>query len=476
MRMRWLAVSASCTLLLASCAQHPAVLEQIRARGKLRVVTVNSPTSYYLGAHGPQGLEFRLASAFAERLGVQLELEPVLDEAAMRAALAQDRADLAAAQISADAPWRRVGLATASYGEISQLVVQARSKPHARDITALCGTRVVVRAGSPQLKLLRAIQSDGVSHLSWNLQSSDQPDPLKLVDTGAADYAVVDANEFAFAQHLYPDVTVAFALPDPRPVQWMVRADGADLLDAANRFFLAAAQSGALARIEHEAAIDESSAFDYEDAHRFQFDILTRLPELQALFQEAAEATGLDWRLLAALSYQESKWQMQASSSDGAQGIMMLTSDAADAVGVVHRDDLIENIFGGAKYLAQVIATIPKHVAEPDRTWLALAAYNVGYGHLEDARVLTQKFGKNPDSWEDVRAQLPLLAQAQWYGHLKRGYARGWEPAKFVQQVRQYLAVLEWFDATPPALRAPQRVIRAALAAPLPAPPPPRYD
>jgi membrane-bound lytic murein transglycosylase F len=113
-----------------------------------------------------------------------------------------------------------------------------------------------------------------------------------------------------------------------------------------------------------------------------------------------------------------------------------------------HRADQWQNILGGAKYLAQVVATIPNRIGEPDRTWLALAAYNVGYGHLEDARVLAQMRGKDPDSWNDVRAQLPLLADEKWYSRVKRGYARGWEPAGFVEQVRQYLAVLEWTGTT----------------------------
>jgi membrane-bound lytic murein transglycosylase F len=196
---------------------------------------------------------------------------------------------------------------------------------------------------------------------------------------------------------------------------------------------------------------------------RFRHDVATLLPGLQSLFQQAAVLTGLDWRLLAAVGYQESKWQMQAVSSDGARGIMMLTSVAASRIGVADRDNLSQNILGGARYLAEVIRTIPRHVPEPDRTWFALAAYNVGYGHLEDARVLTQKLGKNPDSWLDVREQLPMLAEPDVYALARRGYARGAEPAHFVEQVRQYLAVLEWFDATPLALRAPQQVLRAAL-------------
>jgi membrane-bound lytic murein transglycosylase F len=466
--VRRLLLGASCALLLASCAQPPhlSALAQVRARGTLRVVTLNAPTSYYLGANGPQGFEFRLANALAQRLGVKLEVEAVLDAAAMRAALLQNRADLAAAQISPELPWRRIGLLTHSYGQIEQLVVQLRGRSHPRDVTELVGKRIVVRAESAQLAQLREIQHSGVPGIAWITEPGTSSDLLAQLESGRADYAIVDANEFAFTQHLYPDATVAFALPDTRALQWVVRADGPDLLEAINRFFAGAAESGELASIGREAQV-ESSRFDYDDAHRFRFDIATRLPQLQALFQQAAQLTGVDWRLIAAVGYQESKWEMEALSGNGARGIMMLTSEAADTVGVKNRDALSENILGGARYLAHVLATIPKHVPEPDRTWLALAAYNVGYGHLEDARVLTQKLGKNPDSWDDVRTQLPLLADEQWYLNLKRGYARGSEPAQFVQQVRRYLSVLEWLDASPMSMRPSQQVIRSALAAPV---------
>ncbi len=468
-----LIAAAVAALLLASCAQPQSALQQIRQRGQLRVVTLNAPTSYYLGAHGPQGFEYRLASAFAQQLQVALVVEPVADSAAMRAALKHGRADIAAAQISADAQWLHVGLPTADYGQIAQLVVAARGKPRARDVTGLLDARVVVRADSPQLQLLHSIRSNGVPNLSWTVLGATQADPLELVSSGAADYAVVDANEFEFAQHLYPEARVAFELPDARAVQWIVRAGATDLLAAADGFFAAAKAAGLMARIEQDAG-RESREFDYEDAHRFQADIATRLPELQGLFEQAARQTGLDWRLLAAVGYQESKWQMQAATSEGALGVMMLTIDAASAVGVTDRTDLWQNILGGAQYLAQVIDTIPDRISEPDRTWLALAAYNVGYGHLEDARVLTQMRGGNPDLWRDVREQLPLLAQEQWYQRVKRGYARGWEPARFVEQVRQYLAVLEWQGTA--TVARDQRASAAVLTPLFAAPELPRYE
>jgi membrane-bound lytic murein transglycosylase F len=437
---------AAAALLLAACSRPNSSMEQIRARGQLRVVTLNAPTSYYLGAHGPQGFEYRLAAAFARELGVNLVMQSVPDAAAMRSALAHGRADLAAAQISPDEAWRDMGLTTTPYEEIPELVVQPRGRPQIHTLAALGHTRIVVLKDSPQQTLLETLRSQGMSELRWTALPADQNDPLELIGSGGADYAVLDSSEFAFAQHLHPEFTVAFSLPNPRPVQWVVPYGADGLLQAANQFISQARTSGELARIESDAR-NESGDFDYESAHHFQSDIVSRLPALQSLFEEAAQSTGLDWRLLAAVGYQESKWQGDAASADGARGIMMLTSDTATSVGVDDRANLRMNILGGARYLAQVIDTIPKRVAEPDRTWLALAAYNVGYGHLEDARVLAQSHGKNPDSWADVRTQLPLLAEERWYLRAKRGYARGWEPARFVEQVRQYLAVLEWIDA-----------------------------
>jgi membrane-bound lytic murein transglycosylase F len=182
----------------------------------------------------------------------------------------------------------------------------------------------------------------------------------------------------------------------------------------------------------------------YEDTRQFHADIDARLPQYRALFEEASQATGIDWRLLAAIGYQESKWDPDAQSSMGASGMMMLTSNTADYLGVADRSDARESILAGARYFQEVREKVPAHIPEPDRTWLAIAAYNVGYGHVEDARRLAQMRGKNPDSWLDVREQLPLLADETWYERLKHGFARGAEPAQFVDRIQRFLKLLEW--------------------------------
>ena len=442
--MRVTVMALALAIAMPGCEPGSTGLAQLRARGELRVATLNQPTTYYLGAHGPQGFEYRLARAFADSLGLQLIIEPARDRVRLRELLAEGRADIAAAQLTADDNWKRVGLATATYQEIQQLVVQRRGRPPSHNIAALNGARVVVRADSPQLQLLRDLRASGATYLAWTELPREQADPLDWLSSGDADFAIVDRNEFEFARHLYPEVAVAFTLPDPRPVQWLVRRSELELRDAVNRFFVSARNSGLLHRLASDAEA-EAGGFEYLEARRFQDDIGTRLPELRAWFEQAAAAHSLDWRLLAAIGYQESHWSDQATSADGAAGIMMLTSETAREMGVVDRSNTMQNIAGGAAYLAQVLRKIPEHVPEPDRTWLALAAYNVGFGHLEDARILAQTQGKNPDSWVDVSQYLPWLAQERWYSQAKRGYARGWEPVRFVEQVRSFLAVLEWY-------------------------------
>jgi membrane-bound lytic murein transglycosylase F len=178
-------------------------------------------------------------------------------------------------------------------------------------------------------------------------------------------------------------------------------------------------------------------------AHDFHLHIETRLPHLRAPFEAAARETGLSWRMLAALGYQESRWRPAAVSPRGAQGVMMLMPLTARKMGVSNVFSPDENIRAGARYLLHMRDRIPKRIRDPDRTWLAIAAYNVGIGHLEDARIITQMRKKNPDRWADVRAHLPHLSDPRWYKRVKRGYANGRETVQFVERVSQFHAILE---------------------------------
>jgi membrane-bound lytic murein transglycosylase F len=195
----------------------------------------------------------------------------------------------------------------------------------------------------------------------------------------------------------------------------------------------------------------------------FHKHIDTRLPHLRAPFEAAARETGIGWRMLAALAYQESRWRPAAVSPRGAQGVMMLMPVTAKKMGVNNVFSPDENIRGGAKYLAYMRERIPQRITDPDRTWLAIAAYNIGIGHLEDARIITQMRKKNPDRWSDVRANLARLSDPHWHARVKRGYANGRETLQFVERVSQFAAILETrVPESPEEVVARESAVRAA--------------
>ena len=472
--MRALALAAVASLLaLAGCEKfeppqlfQPSALSTIRTRGELRVVTLNLPTCYYLGAQGTEGLEFELASAYATALGVRLHMYPVANERAAQNELASGRADIAAASLTDSPDWQRVADAAEPYTLIPQLVVYHRSGVQPRETLQLESAKLAVRAGSPQERILQRMKRTVAPSLQWVETAPSVADPIEDVESGQAQYAITDEREFSFAHHLYPNVLVGFALPQKRPVQWMVRRAAPGLLASVNDFFHQLAASGRLPQLVQESSGD-TRPFVYEESREFQANVAERLPPFRAWFEQAAVQNNIDWRLLAAVGYQESKWEPRAASSDGAVGVMMLTADTAQAMGIRDRTNPEQSIGAGARYLAQVREMIPDRIAEPDRTWLTIAAYNVGFGHLEDARIIAQSRGKNPDSWADVREALPLLAQERWYERAKRGYARGWEPVQFVDRIQRYLTLLEWQPSEARAtLLAPAPVSTAVAASP----------
>ncbi len=181
------------------------------------------------------------------------------------------------------------------------------------------------------------------------------------------------------------------------------------------------------------------------EIRRFQHHVETRLPQYRQQFEGVAKAYGISWTLLAAQAYQESRWDRHAVSPTGVRGIMMLTRNTASSLGIQNRTDPAKSIEGGARYFQDLRDRLPRHIRKADRIWIALAAYNVGMGHIRDAQHLARRMGKNPNAWEDLATILPLLAQKSYYTHLPYGYARGWEPVRYVKRIRAYHALLEQY-------------------------------
>ncbi len=436
--------------LLGTCSARPDVLEQVRRLGFLKVATRNSPTAYYLGAQGPEGPEFELASRFARELGVPVMFVTLPSPAAVLEAVATGRAQLGAAGLSITPAWERQVAFSRPYQRVRLHLIHRRDKLRPARLEELGSRTLEVVAGSAHAAALAELAS-GIPGLRYS--AVDGVDTLDLLDkvwNGEIDTTIADRNEFSLTRNFHPELRIAFNLPNAAELAWALpRADAA--LAARVDAFLVSVEADMPALVQRYYAVDDR--FDYAGARQLVRDAEDRLPVLRPHFEDAARAVGEDWRVLAAIGYQESRWDPLAVSPTGVRGVMMLTAETAEALEVQDRADPRQSIRGGASYLHQMRDSIPARVPEPDRTWLALAAYNIGYGHLEDARVLAQSHGKDPDSWQDVREFLPLLAQERFYVNVKRGYARGWEAVRFVDNVRSYLDTLEWVspEPSPPA-------------------------
>ncbi|NDP43256.1 MAG: membrane-bound lytic murein transglycosylase MltF [Aromatoleum sp.] len=278
--------------------------------------------------------------------------------------------------------------------------------------------------------------------VTWEALDVPSADALiAQVSDGSSGYAVVASNEAAVSRNIYLFYDVAFPIGGRRELAWAVPAGFTRLRDQIDAFFARLKRDGTLARLA-ERYFTHTRQVQRIDAAVFQERIRSLLPQYRTLFQDAQAATGIEWRLLAAVSYQESQWDPGATSETGVRGLMQLTEDTARHLGVMDRLDPKASILAAARYLQDLKDKMPVRIQEPDRTWLALAAFNIGIGHLEDARILAQKQKLNPDIWSDVKKSLPLLALPEYYELAKSGYARGGMPVVFVDRVRAYYDVM----------------------------------
>jgi membrane-bound lytic murein transglycosylase F len=429
------------------------LLERILAAGELKVVTRNSPDAYYLGSHGPEGPAYELASRFAEGLGVPLRLYTVRTREEAIDEVESGRAHLAAAGHSTGIDLPPDAHFGPGYHRVREHLVYFRSGAKPKSIHEAARGVIEVAMGSVHQRTLEDLRLQQPDLVWIERANSDTEEILADVSRGEVQYTLASTTEFALNRAVHPELSIALDLSPERAVSWVVGTPGHDLslLGRVNAFFTSARSGGLIAAVL-KRYYDPDRGFDYLLSRNFMEHVGTRLPRYVQWFQEAASQYQLDWRLLAAMGYQESKWDPGATSFTGVRGLMQLTEDTAAFVRAGDRLDARASIFGGAKYLSRLMQTIPNRIPDPDRTWLAVAAYNVGYGHLEDARILAQQAGRNADRWQEVREFLPLLSQERFYTRTRRGYARGWEPVRYVENVQAYLNILEVAGTGLPAI------------------------
>lgn len=417
-------------------------LEQIFERGELRLVTIYSPTTYMVDDDSESGFEYELARLFARQLKLKLTVVIAANKGEMVDMLKQDQADIAAGLFKQTYSGDPELVAGPEYDLVTQQVIYRTGMAAPESPGDLYPYTLHVPGGMVSNDALSQIKQQ-YPEFSWKIHFDESSnDLIEQVHTEQIAYAVVYSNELGLAQQGYPELRAAFDISDPNPLIWLSRkSTDTTLQRQINLFFRTINGNEQLADLI-EYYYGPIRKFDYVEQRKFVELYNTRLPDYEPLFRQSAGKYQLDWRLLAAMSYQESHWNERARSPTGVRGMMMLTLDTAKRMEVSNRLDPAQSIMGGAKYIRQLIDKIPQRIQEPDRTWLGLAAYNVGIAHLEDARILTQKRGGDPDKWQDVKESLPLLQDEQWHKQTLNGHARGRETVAFVEKVRKYYNTL----------------------------------
>lgn len=469
--MSWSGLAAAIALcglaVLGLRTPVPDTLGKVRSQGILRVAAMaRNPYCFRNDEGNVVGLECDLLRGFAHSLGARFQVQLFDSEAGVIDAVRFGHADIGAGGIDRVPAFRRFVSFGPTVRQISQQLIYNRNAAIPQSLERLNGDLLVV-ADSPASQVLDALRAE-IPWLDWEeTREDDATSLIEQVADGDLDYTLADSDHAVIMLQRYPQLRVAFDVGEPRERIWALPLHGSRALADALGDYLARSGPLELRRLEDEYLGHLGHMLSYDDASQFADDIEELLPRWRKAFVDAATHYGIDWRLLAAIGYQESHWDNQAVSRTGVRGIMMLTSETATRLGINDRGNAGQSIMGAARYLADLRDALPDTVTEPDRSWFALAAYNIGTAHLVDARALTARRGGNPDLWRDVRKTLPLLSRSGWYSRATHGQARGGETVIFVANVRAFYDILAWVENRPAGTPPPAGVIPGAM--PLPA-------
>ena len=424
---------------VAACGEKPP--QAIATSDELVILTRAGSTTYTVDdGHGASGFDYDLARMLAQDLGLKYRIVVAANDADIVRRLKNGEAHLAAAwQVPVDDPELQ---SSAPYFRSHNVLVTHEASLPLTTIRQLAGKTVHVVAGSRQEAVLREIKAKVPELIIAVHERYNELDLMEAVATRRFEATLVNNAEFDIGSNYYPELQDSLVIGTQRPIVWLFAPHLEPALIARADAFLERIQRGGEMDRLKDRYFGHVDRLTQADSVRFIERIRSVLPLYRPLFHAAQTSTGIDWRLLAALAYQESQWDPLATSPTGVRGLMMLTEDTADLLRVSNRLDPAQSIRAGAQYLADLRDALPPSVVGPDRLWLALAAYNLGMGHLNAARYLAGTQKADPDSWYAMKKVLPLLARPQYYNRLKSGKGRGGEAVIMTENVRIYNDIL----------------------------------
>jgi len=426
--------------------EMPSVLDKIKKNKVLNVVLLNSPSTYYIGSDGPKGFEYDLLDSYSKHLGVELNVTTA-NTVKEAIELGKNRdIHITSASLAKTKIREKSFNFGPSYFEVQEQVVCNREMlwngVFPKDIEDLAGLKIIVGEDTSYVETIRELQEEGFDINATFTSEYSTEELLAKVAAHEIDCTIADSNIYSLNQRYFPKIALAFAISNREQLAWVLTPDSDELEADMYSWLNVFNQSGEMIRLK-DHYYSFAIFFDYYNTNMFYKRIKTRLPKYRKYFKEYGEKYNIPCSVLAAQSYQESHWNPKAKSFTGVRGLMMLTRNTAKQLGVKNRLDPKQSIKGGARHLNQMLKFIPQEVEDEDRLKFALAAYNIGLGHVKDAQILAKKMGLNQNVWSDLKKALPLLSQKKYYKTLKHGYARGSEPVKYVDSIYDYRDILQ---------------------------------
>lgn len=426
-------------LIIAGCGEN-AQLPLEKSRELIILTRVGSNTYAVDETSAASGFDYDLARMLANELGLKSRFVVAASDTDILNRLKNGEGHLAAAwQTPIEDP--EIRSSTPYFQSQNVLVTHEASLPFS-EIEQLAHKTIHVVAGSRQETALRKVQELVPDLIIATEQNLNELDLMEGVARQRYEATLVNNAEFDIGSNYYPELQDSLVIGSYRPIVWLFAPDvDPVLITRANDFLGGIQKNGEMDRLK-DRYFGHVDRLTQADSVRFIERMHSVLPQYRPLFHDAQVTTGIDWRMLAALAYQESQWEPLATSPTGVRGMMMLTEDTADHLGVSNRLDPAQSIRAGAQYLSTLRDALPDSIDEPDRTWMALAAYNLGMGHLNAARHIARSLKADPDSWYEMKKVLPLLAQPRYYSRLKSGKGRGGEAVILTENIRVYSEIL----------------------------------
>ena len=426
--------------------EPPSVLDKIKEEKVLNVVLLNSPSTYYIGSDGPKGFEYDLLKEYSNYLHVDLNITTANTTQEAIQLSKNPKIHITSASLAKTAKREKNFNFGPSYFEVQEQVICSRKMlwdgVFPKDVEDLAGLKIIVGSGTSYSDTIKKLQKDGFDINATYTSEYSTEELIEKVALNEIDCTIADSNIYALNRRYFPNVALAFSISGREQLAWVLTPNSKELEADMYSWLNYYNQSGAMARLK-DHYYSFVHFFDYYNTKMFYKRVKTRLPKYKKYFKQYAKRYHIPCSILAAQSYQESHWNPKAKSFTGVRGLMMLTRSTAKALGVKNRLDPAQSIKGGARHLNQMMKYVSKDVVGEDRMKFALAAYNIGLGHIEDAQKLAKKMGLNQNVWNDLKVALPLLSQKRYYKQLKHGYARGSEPVKYVDSIYDYKDILQ---------------------------------